>query len=103
MGRMERENVRGGGKRGRGECERRREGWKGRKVEGENVRGGKGGRGECEGKREGREGRGKCGGDRIWCCLYLWIHFLQRLFLMEINMKEHLLGDGEKMSVNIQR
>ena len=35
--------------------------------------------------------------------LYLWVHFLQRLFLVEVDMKEHLLGKGEKMSVNIQQ
>ena len=51
--------------------------------------------------RGGEEGRGKCGG--VEAVLYLWIHFLQRLFLVEVNMKEHLLGEGEKMSVNIQQ
>ena len=30
--------------------------------------------------------------------MYLWIHFLQRLLLMEVDMKEHLLGEGEEVS-----
>ena len=35
--------------------------------------------------------------------MYLWIHFLQRLLLMEVDMKEHLLGEGEKRSAVIQQ
>ena len=44
-------------------------------------------RGEGEGRR----------GKEEWV-MYLWIHFLQRLLLMEVDMKEHLLGEGEEVS-----
>ena len=55
------------------------------------------------GREKGRKGGGRRKGEEKRRCglcgvLYLWIHFLQRLLLMEVDMKEHLLGEGEEVS-----